>query len=114
MHGSKTWNLTKTALARLEGFHVRAAYKMARKYRPKRGANGVWVYPKTADVLGERGMDSIAKYIQACHQTITTYMATRPILVACVGDGQQRRVDTASVVVGATDVLGRNRGCNWI
>ncbi len=31
LYGSKTWNFTKSALARLEGFHVRAAYKMARK-----------------------------------------------------------------------------------
>ena len=26
LYSSKTWNLTKTALARLEGFHIRAAY----------------------------------------------------------------------------------------
>ncbi len=32
LYGSKTWNLTQLALARLEGFHVRAAYKMARKH----------------------------------------------------------------------------------
>jgi hypothetical protein len=25
LYGSKTWNLTKTVLARLEGFHVQAA-----------------------------------------------------------------------------------------
>ena len=29
LHGSKTWNLTQSALARLEGFHLQAAYKMA-------------------------------------------------------------------------------------
>ncbi len=29
LYGSKTWNLTASALARLEGFHIRAAYKMA-------------------------------------------------------------------------------------
>ena len=30
LYGSETWNLSKTALARLEGFHIRAAYWMAR------------------------------------------------------------------------------------
>ncbi len=29
LYGSETWNLTKAVLARLEGFHVRAAYCMA-------------------------------------------------------------------------------------
>jgi hypothetical protein len=90
LYGSETWNLTKSAMARLEGFHVRAAYKMARKHRPKRGANGVWVYPKTADVLGECGLLSIAEYIQVRRQTIATYVATRPIFAACVG-GERRR-----------------------
>ncbi len=56
LYGSKTWNLTNSALARLERFHVCTAYKMARKHQPKRGANGVWVYPMTADVLEECGM----------------------------------------------------------
>ena len=31
LFGSKTWNLPQSALAQLKGFHVRAAYKMARK-----------------------------------------------------------------------------------
>ena len=30
LYGRETWNLTTTALARLEGFHIRAAYRMAR------------------------------------------------------------------------------------
>jgi hypothetical protein len=90
LYGSETWNLTKSALARLEGFHVRAAYKRVRKHQPKRGPNGVWVYPKTADVLEECGMKYIAKYVQVCCQTIATYVATRPILMACDG-GEWRR-----------------------
>jgi hypothetical protein len=32
LYGSKTWNLTASALARLEGFHKRTAYKMAREH----------------------------------------------------------------------------------
>jgi hypothetical protein len=63
LYGSKTWNLNNLALARLKGFHVRTAYKMARKHQPKKGAIGVWVYPKSADVLEECGMATIATYI---------------------------------------------------
>jgi hypothetical protein len=89
LYGSKTWNLTSSALARLEGFHVCAAYKMARKHQPKRGANGVWVYPKMADVLEECGMATIAVYIQSPCQTIAIYVATRPIFKACL-EGERR------------------------
>ena len=36
LYGSETWNLTKTALARLEGFHIRVAYHMAKKHKPRK------------------------------------------------------------------------------
>jgi hypothetical protein len=90
LYGSETWNLNKSTMARLDGFHVCAAYKMARKHRLKRGAHGVWVHPTTADVLEECGIKTIAEYIQVRRQTIATYVATRPIFTACVG-GKQRR-----------------------
>jgi hypothetical protein len=70
LYRREIWNLTNSALARLEGFHVCAAYKMARKHQSKKGANGVWVYPKTVDVLEECGMVTIAAYIHSCCQTI--------------------------------------------
>ncbi len=90
LYGSETWNLTNSALARLKRFHVCAAYKMARKHRPKRCANGVWVYPKTADVLEECGMATVAAYIRFRRQTIAVYVATRPVFKACM-EGEWRR-----------------------
>ncbi len=90
LYGSEMWNLTNSALARLEGFHICAAYKMARKHRPKRGANGVWVYPATADVLEECGMATIAAYIRSRRQTIAVYLAMRLVFKACTeGERQQ-------------------------
>ena len=53
LYGSKTWNLTQTAPARLEGFHIRATYQMAKEHKPWKGPNHVWVYPATSDVLKE-------------------------------------------------------------
>jgi hypothetical protein len=35
LYGSKMWNLTKALLARLERFHIRAAYEMAREHKPR-------------------------------------------------------------------------------
>ncbi len=65
LYGSKMWNLTASALARLEGFHIRVAYKMAQEHRPmRRGANHAWTYPRLADGLEECGMRMIVEYIR--------------------------------------------------
>jgi hypothetical protein len=83
LYGSKTWNLTKAVLAWLEGFHVRATYRMAQVHWPRRVAGNQWEYPKTSDVLEECGMATIQHYIQKRRATISIYIADRPILKAC-------------------------------
>jgi hypothetical protein len=40
LYGSKTWNLTKAVLARLEGFHIRTTYGMAWEHKPCKGLFG--------------------------------------------------------------------------
>ena len=70
LYGSETWNLTKTALVRLEGFHIRAAYPMAKKHKPRKEPNHVWVYPAKEDVLKECGMHPISHYIAVRQETI--------------------------------------------
>jgi hypothetical protein len=90
LYGSETWNLTRAALARLEGFNIRAAYKMVRKYQPKRGADGVWIYPSSKDVLQECSLRTIKDYIRKRRDTIAIYVATRPILEACRQGERQR------------------------
>jgi hypothetical protein len=39
LYGSKSWVISWTATARLEGFHICATYRMAKKNRQKRGPN---------------------------------------------------------------------------
>ncbi len=90
LYGSKTWNLTASALARLEGFHIRVGYKMVQEHQPRRGANHAWTYPRLADVLEECGMRTIAEYICKQRDTIAVYVATRPILEAC-REGERQR-----------------------
>ena len=46
LHGSESWNLSTTALARLEGFHVKAAYRMAKVHKHRRGPSHVLVYTR--------------------------------------------------------------------
>ncbi len=83
LYGSELWVVSRTAMVRLEGVHIRAAYRMAKTNRPKRGSNREWIYPRSEDVLKECGMRTMEEYILACRQTIAVYVATRPILNEC-------------------------------
>ncbi len=90
LYGSKTWVLSLTAMARLEGFHIRAAYRMVKWNKPCRGPGYQWIYPRSEDVLEECGLHTIAEYIDVCWQTIAVYLATRPILDKCM-QGEQKQ-----------------------
>jgi hypothetical protein len=90
LYGSKTWVLSKTALASLEGLHIRVAYPMAVRHKPRRGPGHGWIYPKLKDVLEECGMSTLTKYIIVCWQTIAVYVVIRPILTKCRQDKQKR------------------------
>ena len=63
LFGSETWNLTGTWLKKLEGFHLRAAWRMARASKPRRNPDGSWVYPPSVDTLEEVGLKTIAHYV---------------------------------------------------
>ncbi len=85
LYGSKTWNLTKAVLvlARLEGFHVRAAYRMAQVHKPRLVAeNNKWGYPRATNILKEYGMETIQHHIEKPRSTIAIYVANCPILEA--------------------------------
>ncbi len=51
LYGSETWVLSQTALAHLEGFHIRAAYWMVKMHKPKQGLSRTWIYPHSVDFL---------------------------------------------------------------
>ena len=87
---SETWNFSKTVLALLEGSHIRAAYRMAKKHKPRRGPNQVWVYPATEDVLKECGVHSFSHYIGVRRETIFQYVVDRPLHASCTA-GERRR-----------------------
>jgi hypothetical protein len=90
LYGSETWNLSASALARLEGLHIRVAYRMTWEHRPRQGPNNIWIYPKWTDDLEVCRMWTIAEYICKQRNTIAVYVATRPILEACREDKRQR------------------------
>jgi hypothetical protein len=90
LYGSKMWVLSTAALASLEGFHIRAAYRMAMEHKPRRGSGNSWIYLKTKDVLEECGLSTMEEYITVRRQTIVVYVATHPILHKCRQDERKR------------------------
>ncbi len=90
LYGSKTWNLTITALAQHEGIYICTAYQMAEKHKLKKGLHHKWVYPRSSGALQECGMDTISHYINVRRARIFQYVVDWPIYKACRG-GEQRR-----------------------
>jgi hypothetical protein len=100
LYGSKTWNLTETVLAWLEGFHIRAAYRMAQKHKPRTGLFGNWIYPSTKGCA--RGVWPSLR--EGVHQYMPCYdcdVCGEPANILGVpGRGTEERVNAAQVVVG--------------
>ena len=83
LYGSKTWVLSKAVLVWLKGFHIRAAYKMAKIHVPRRVAHQQWIYLPSDKVLKECGMHPIQHYIDVQWDTITTYVMNHIIFAEC-------------------------------
>ncbi len=90
LYGSDTWVISQPAMAQLKGFHIQAAYQMAKMHKPWQGPRNEWVYPRSEDVLKECGMKTMAEYVQICRKMIAVYVATQPILQECRQGKQQR------------------------
>jgi hypothetical protein len=58
--------------------------------RPKKLPDGTWTYPKSAAVLDEVGLKTIAHYIGMRRQHIASYIVDKPIFQSCM-DGVRRR-----------------------
>ena len=83
LYGSESWNLLTRVMARLEGFNIRTAYRMAVLNKPRRGLHHTWVYPRSKDVLNECGMQTISHFIGVRRDTILAYVVNRPIYQKC-------------------------------
>ncbi len=56
---------------------------MAWVHKPRRGADRIWSYPPSADVLEEVGLRPMEEYIRRRHNTIAKWIATRPVFWTC-------------------------------
>ena len=83
LYGSESWNTTTSSRKVLEGFHLRAAWRMAIVNKPRRNPDNTWTYPKSEAVLEEVGLYTIEHYILQRRNTIAAHIATRPIFDFC-------------------------------
>jgi hypothetical protein len=88
LFGSETWNLSPQSLKCLEGFHKRAAWRMAGK-RPTKLSDSTWTYPNSAAVLDKVRLKTIAHYIGVRRQHIASYIVDKPIFQTFM-DGVRR------------------------
>ena len=81
LFGSETWILTPITLERLEGFHVKAARRMTGKMPVS--AHGIWMYPKTSEVLAAACLCNIEHYVRVLRARILKLVEARPIYQLC-------------------------------
>ena len=90
LFGSEVWCLSETTLKELRGFHITAAYRMAKVHKPRKDEDGVWTYPSSKDVLEEVGLLTIDEYIERRRNKVADYAATRPVLALCLNERRKR------------------------
>jgi hypothetical protein len=73
LYGSETWNLSPSSVKHLEGFHIRATWRMTGN-RPKQDVDGSWTYPRSADVLNAAGLKTITHYMEVRRQTVANFI----------------------------------------
>ena len=89
LFGAEKCNVLTVTLTRLEGFHIRAAYRMVRRHESEQTPDG-WVYPSSTDVLEKAGLYTIKHYIQVRCNSIVSYIMHQPIFNACREKGRKR------------------------
>ena len=80
--GADTWVLTLRMEKALESFQSRVVKKITGRQLQQR-KDGIWEYPPLVGVMKEAGMVGIWTSITRRHNTVTQYIATRPILDIC-------------------------------
>ena len=83
LYGSESWVITTAMKRILRGFHIRAAYRMAKEHRPRKLDTGEWYYPPSEAVLNEVKLYEIEHYIEKRRNSIADYVATRDIFQLC-------------------------------
>ena len=109
LYGSESWNITASSRRVLEGFHLKAAWRMAIVNKPRREPDGTWVYPRSEDVMEEVGLHSIEHYIHVRQETIFNHIVNRPIFDLC-RQAERRRGSAPRQFWWDQESISRRRG----
>ena len=83
MFGYNKWVMIPRLKKFLKGFNHRLERKMT-DIGTKRQLYGTWVYPPIGAALPMVGLEDIGVYIARRQNTVTKYIATRPIMDLCL------------------------------
>ncbi len=89
LFGSEMWKLSPLSLKSLDGFHIRAARRMA-GMQPTKNPDGTWKYPSSKDVLKAVGLKTVDHYIGVRRETIARFIVDRPLFALCRDGGRKR------------------------
>ena len=83
LYGLETWVMTPLIGRVLVRFHHRVA-RMLMGRQPWRGRYGRWVYPPLSEAMEEVLLQEVEAYISLCQNTVSQFIATRPIMDLCL------------------------------
>ena len=83
LYDLETWEMTPQIGRVLGGFHHRMALRITGK-QPRQVRDGVWLYPLLEDAMAEAGLQEVETYVSRLQNTVTQFIATRPIMNLCL------------------------------
>jgi hypothetical protein len=83
LYGSESWVLPPKELKQLETFNRRCARHITGNHI-RQGEDGIWIYPRSEQVLKEAGLEPIVEYIRRRKETVEEFAKGRPIYKSCV------------------------------
>ncbi len=89
LFGSETWNLAPSGMVCLEGFHLRAAWRIL-GIPPWKRPDGTWEYSNLEKVLRDVGLQCISHYIGMRRQHIANFIVQWSIFLLCLEEVRKR------------------------
>ena len=79
----ETWVTSPWIGKTLVGFHHQVLWRLTGQI-PQQNRDGTWSYPNLEEEIPEVGMREVENYAACCHNTLTQFIITRPIMDLCL------------------------------
>ena len=84
LFGAETWAVSPMMERALSAF-IHGAERRLTGRQPRKGRDGKWCYPSLEGDMKEAGLTDVRTPINRRQNTVTQYIATRPLLDLCEG-----------------------------